>query len=148
VDVQAAAYMQDFEQLMRRGIAPPLHGRMGLKLLQVEPVTVLTMEMGEEVRGLAAGSVHGGMLATFADVSAAVSLWRSFDRASQIPITTDLHVRYFRQPRCGPLRAEATVVYRGTRVLSTECSITDAEDRLLARANATYMLAERPPGTR
>lgn len=147
MDAEAAAYIERFEQLMRDGVAPPLHERMGLKLVRVEPTTVLIMEMGEDVRGLAPGSVHGGMLATFADVAAAVSLWRSFDQDTQIPITTDLHVRYFRQPTRGPLSAEATVVYRGTRLLSTECSVSDDENRLLARANATYMLAARPPGT-
>jgi uncharacterized protein (TIGR00369 family) len=117
---------------------------MGLKLVQLGPKTVMTMELGDEVRGFAAGSVHGGMLATFADVASAVALWRSFDRDTEIPITTDLHMRYYRQPGSGPLTAEASVVHAGRRLLSTECSVTDAGGRLLARSTATYMLAPRP----
>jgi len=143
MDAEAAAYRERFDTLVRDGIAPPLHAYMGIKLVDLEPSAVLTMDLGDHVRGFAPGSVHGGMLATLADVAAAVSLWRSVDDTN-IPITTDMHMRYYRQPKRGPLRAEATLVYRGTRLLSTECSVTDADDRLLARSTATYMLAPRP----
>jgi uncharacterized protein (TIGR00369 family) len=147
MDADEAEYRKRFQYMMDVGISPPLHEVMGIKLVELTPSAVLTMELGDGVRGLAPGSVHGGMLATFADLTAAVSLWRSFDLQTEIPITTDLHMRYYRQPKSGPLRAEATVVYRGTRLLSTECSVTDAEDRLLARSTATYMVAARPAGT-
>ena len=55
-------------------------------------------------------------------------------------MTTDLHVRYYRQPQSGPLTAEATVVHRGRRLLSTECVVSDAQQRVLARSTATYMV--------
>jgi uncharacterized protein (TIGR00369 family) len=98
------------------------------------------MELSDDVRGAAEGSVHGGMLATFGDITSAVALWESFDAQKEITVTTDMHVRYYRQPRSGPLTAEATVVHRGRRLLSCECSITDAEQRVLARSTATYMI--------
>lgn len=86
---------------------------LGAVLIRVDPTTKMTMELGEEVRGFADGSVHGGMLATFADVTSAVALWRSFDRDTEIPTTTDMHMRYYRQPTAGPLTAEATLVHAG-----------------------------------
>lgn len=144
MDVDEAAYRASYDEHEATGRTPPLHHRMGLRLVQLNPTTVMTMELGEEVRGFAPGSVHGGILATFADIAAAVSLWRSFDPDSEIPITTDMHVRYYRQPAAGPLRAEATVVHAGRRLLSTECSVTDAGGRLLARSTATYMVSPRP----
>lgn len=119
----------------------PLHRRMGLGFARVDREgTVLTMGLGEEVRGAMPGSIHGGMLATFADVASAVALTGSYDPDTDIPVTTDLHVRYYRQPTAGPLTAEAHVVHRGRRLLGTECSITDAEQRVLARSTATYMI--------
>jgi uncharacterized protein (TIGR00369 family) len=122
----------------------PLMVRMGVRIVQVEPITILIMELGDEVRGHAVGTVHGGMLATFADVSCGTALEGLFDPQSEVPVTTDLHIRYFRQPHTGPLRCETTVAHRGRRILTSECSITDGQERLLARATATYMIV---PGT-
>jgi uncharacterized protein (TIGR00369 family) len=84
------------------------------------------------------GSVHGGVLATFADVAAATALWDSCDGVATIPVTTEMHLRYFRQPKAGPLTAEVQVVHQGSRLLSTECVITDAEGRVLVRATGTF----------
>jgi hypothetical protein len=64
-----------------------------------------------EVRGLAPASIHGGMLATFAD-----------------------------EPTGGPLRAEVHLVHRSPRLLSNACVITDSQERVLARTTASYML--------
>lgn len=120
--------------------AIPLHARMGLRLLDHGPHTLMTMELTDDVRGLAPGSVHGGMLATFADTASAVALDGAFVVPTEIPVTTDIHVRFYRQPSSGPLTAEANLVHRGRRLLSTECSITDAQRRVLARSTATYMI--------
>ena len=118
---------------------PPLHSLMGLRAVaRTDDSVTISMELSETVRGFGAGSIHGGMLATFADVASALTL--TYDRESVIPVTTDLHVRYYRQPRSGPLTAEARVVHRGRRLLGTECVVTDAEQRVLARTTATYML--------
>ena len=84
------------------------------------------------------------MLATFADVTAALALTRSLNNEQLIQVTTDMHIRYFRQPRGGPLTARATVVHRGRLILSAECVICDAEGRDLARATATYLLVQVP----
>lgn len=132
--------------MMPDGFAPPLHRRMRLQLKQLSPTTLLTMELSDDVRGLVPGTVHGGMLATFADVASAVSLWKYQDQELNVPATTDMHIRYYRQPKAGPLTAEVAVVHAGRNLLSTECVITDAEQRVLARSAATFMLVPRPKG--
>jgi uncharacterized protein (TIGR00369 family) len=127
----------------RRGT--PIHGRMGLTIVRADAeAAVLTMEVTDEVRGAAPGSVHGGLLATFADASCAIALRGSYDTGVHIPVTTDMHIRYYRQPQAGPLTATAQVVHRGRRLLSTESVIVDAHDRVLARSTATYMLVPFP----
>jgi len=118
----------------------PLHNMMGLKLAQLTPTVLLTMELSDAVQGPVEGTVHGGILATFADVASAAVLWNTYDVDVEQPVTTDMHIRYYRQPQCGPLTAEATVVHRGRRLLGSECLVTDAANRVLVRSTATYMI--------
>ena len=60
----------------------------------------------------------------------------------ELPASTDIHVRYFRQPREGPLRLKGTVVSRGSRTVAAECEIRDGQDRLIAKATGSYTLFE------
>ena len=135
-----AFYLALWHRMLDDGTTPRLHHQLGLEIVQLSPHVVLTMELSDDVRGLTPGSIHGGMLATFADVAGAVSMWDSFDKDAEVPVTTDLHVRYFRQPKGGPLRAEVHEVHRSRRLISNECVITDAQDRVLARTTASYMI--------
>jgi uncharacterized protein (TIGR00369 family) len=136
-----AEYRAFWEEHRLNGVEPPLHRALGIELGQLSPTTTtITMTMGDEWRGGAPGSIHGGILATFADIGQAISLWNAFDAGSQVPVTTDMHVRYYRQPHAGPLTAQSTVVHRGRRLLGTESVVTDAEARVLARSTATYMV--------
>ena len=128
---------------MRRHVR--LHDRMGLTVVALtDDSAVQTMELTEETAGAAPGTVHGGLLAALADATAALAVTRGLDNEKQIQVTTDMHIRYFRQPRSGPLTAHATLVHRGRHILSAECVISDAEERVLARATATYMVVPRP----
>jgi uncharacterized protein (TIGR00369 family) len=134
------AELAQFNELVR---GTPLHELMNLKCVEHGPRTVVTMELSDSVRGSAPGSVHGGMLATLADAASAWTLSGAYELGAEIPVTTDLHIRYYRQPHAGPLTAEANLVHRGRRLLSCECAVTDAENRVLARSTATYMLVPR-----
>lgn len=118
----------------------PLHAQMGLRILANGPRTVITMELTEAVRGYAQGSIHGGILASLADVASAIALEGTFDPDIEIPVTTDLHIRYYRQPHAGPITATAELVHKGRRILSCECLVEDARSRVLARSTATYMV--------
>ncbi len=116
----------------------PVHALLDLNLTRKDGDSVtMTMELSDALEGGGEGSIHGGILATFADAAAAVAI---DNNPGEVPVTTDLHVRYYRQPRSGPLTAEARLVHRGRRLLSTECVVTDPEQRVLARTTATYMI--------
>lgn len=121
-------------------IAAPIHHLMGLSITEHRPgdSAVVTMELNEAVRGSPEQPVHGGLLATLADVTSAWALSGSYSEGR--PVTTDMHIRYYRQPRSGPITAIATIVHTGRRLISVECSIRDAEDRVLTRSTATYMI--------
>lgn len=119
----------------------PVHRHLQLSVVwQEQGVAILSMPLAPDLEGLAAGGIHGGMLATLADAASGFCLEGLFDLGSEIPVTTDMHVRYYRQPHGGPLVAEAQVVNVGRRLLSCECSIVDAAERVLARSTATFMI--------
>jgi uncharacterized protein (TIGR00369 family) len=112
-----------------------------MSVVRVEPgLAILSMPLSEEVRGFFEGSIHGGMLATLADAASASCLDDAYDFNKHFPVTTDIHVRYYRQPKGGPLVAEARLVHGGRRLLSTDCTVVDADDRVLIRTTATFML--------
>jgi uncharacterized protein (TIGR00369 family) len=127
----------------RGALTIPLHGRMGLHILRRTDPTVVSMELTDEVRGAFAGTVHGGMLATLADVACALATSGHYDLECEVPATSDIHVRFYRQPRSGPIVAEARLVHGGRRAMTSECSIMDGDSRELARATATFMIVSR-----
>jgi uncharacterized protein (TIGR00369 family) len=142
-DAVAEGDWEGFTEAIRR---VPLHALMGLTVLEGgRERTVVTMDLSDGVRGPTEGTVHAGILATLADTASAFAL-RPYVASTEMPVTTDLHLRYYRQPHGGPLTAVANVVHRGHRLLGTECSITDAQQRVLARSTATYMVVPMPAG--
>jgi uncharacterized protein (TIGR00369 family) len=123
----------------------PVHKALNMSVVeQIPGRVVLSMPLSEEIRGFLEGTVHGGILATLADAACAVCLVGAYDFTNEFTVTTDMHVRYYRQPRGGPLRAEATMVHNGRTLLSSECAVFDAEDRVLIRTTATYARLSTP----
>ena len=118
----------------------PFHDWLGMRVVEHGPTTIIAMDLTDEVRGAVPGTIHGGVLATMADVASAMTVTGAFDIATERPVTTDMHVRYLRQPKSGPITATARLVHHGRRILSTECQIVDGEGRDLVRATATYMI--------
>lgn len=103
----------------------------------------LEIPLTDKLRG-AAMAVHGGVLSTLVDIacgSVAAGGTDLLDRGA-IPVTTDLHIRYFRQPNKGPLVVDAHARRRGKRLISVECTISDGDARELISATATYMVIE------
>src|SRR4051794_39866292 len=86
----------------------PVHRLMGLTLIRKDGSSLtMTMELSDAVEGAGAGPIHGGILAAFADAAAAAAI---DNEPGEVPVTTDMHVRYYRQPRAGPLTAEVRLV--------------------------------------
>jgi uncharacterized protein (TIGR00369 family) len=129
--------------LTNEALSIPLHARMGLTVLRRGTRSIVSMQLNDETRGAFEGTVRGGMLATLADVTCALTTWGNYDADGEVPVTTDIHVRFYRQPRSGPITAEAQLVHGGRRMLTSECSIVDGEGRELARATATFMIVAR-----
>ena len=73
----------------------PVHDRLQVSVVrQDEGLAVLSMPLTDDIRGYFEGSIHGGMLATFADIAYACCLEGCYDLTYQFTVTTDMHVRY------------------------------------------------------
>jgi uncharacterized protein (TIGR00369 family) len=85
------------------------------------------------------GTLHGGILCDIAD--AAMGMAFASTLAPEESFTTvELKINFFRPVWQTQLRAEGTVVQRGRTVGYVECSITDEENRLVAKAASTCMV--------
>jgi uncharacterized protein (TIGR00369 family) len=120
----------------------PFHEYAGMTIEVGSPATV-TVPLGDSIRG-AFNPLHGGIAASLADVACATALTSELGAGKGMPVTTDLHVRFYRQPKEGPVTARAEIVHRGSKMIGTECSITDGLGRLLARASVTFLLVPLP----
>ena len=85
------------------------------------------------------GTLHGGILCDIAD--AAMGLAFASTLAPEESLTTvELKINFFRPVWQARLRAEGTVVQRGQTMGYVECTITDEENRLVAKAASTCMV--------
>ena len=86
------------------------------------------------------GVVHGGAIASLADVSVALAiipLYPSGTKAS----TLELKINYFKAVQNENIKAESKIVYKGSRMGVGEVSITaENNNELLAKATVSYML--------
>lgn len=118
----------------------PLQSFLGLKVVQRGSPSRLEMPLTEEVRGVVA-PLHGGALATLIDVASGFAAATGIaDDGSQMPVSTDLTVRFLRQPKASPLVAQAEVVHGGRSAVLVDCVVTDGEGRQVGRGTGTYRI--------
>jgi uncharacterized protein (TIGR00369 family) len=145
--------MPDVEQVMATsqeraeasGFWPPLHRVLGLCIERdgsADSGSRVVLPLGDHARG-AVAPLHGGVLATLIDVACATAIDpSSYDPTTRLPVSLDLSVRYFRQPKSSPVVAEARVINQGSKLIHIECDVTDAEGRLLAHGGGSYMMVD------
>jgi uncharacterized protein (TIGR00369 family) len=85
------------------------------------------------------GTLHGGILCDIADAAMGIAFASTL--ATEESFTTvELKINFLRPVWQAQLRAEGTVVQRGGTVGYVECTITDEENRLVAKAASTCMV--------
>jgi len=89
------------------------------------------------------GNVNGGVLATIADMTAALALCTIFD--GLMPFATqDLHIRYL-EPAKGEVIGKAEVVRLSKRGAVLECRLM-CGDRMVAHCTAHFSIKPNLPG--
>lgn len=133
----------DIDNLERLLTSPPYHRWLGLRLVEAElDRVVIAMPYQDAFLADVDGTyVHGGLVATLADVAGDFAL---ISRLGYAVATIDLRVDYLRPAGRGQdLRAEATVMRCGRTVGVADVVVADGSDRQLAVARGVYSTA--PP---
>jgi uncharacterized protein (TIGR00369 family) len=84
------------------------------------------------------GTLHGGILCDIADAAMGMAFASTLAHDESFT-TIELKINFFRPVWKAQLKAEGIVVRRGNTIGYTECTITDEENRLVAKAASTCM---------
>jgi uncharacterized protein (TIGR00369 family) len=117
---------------------PPVAKLVGIRLVSAElGRTVFELDAGPQ-HANPMGTLHGGILCDVADAALGTA-WVSTLADDETFTTLELKINFLRPVWTGTLRAEGRVVHGGRTIGMTECDVTDADGRLVARATSTCM---------
>jgi uncharacterized protein (TIGR00369 family) len=117
---------------------PPFAELVGVEFLEAgEGRAVFALEAGPRHHN-PMGTVHGGILCDLADAALGVA-WATLLAADETFTTLELKINFLRPVFESRLTAVGTVVKRGRHIGMTECEVTDADGRLVAKASSTVM---------
>lgn len=85
------------------------------------------------------GTLHGGILCDIADAAMGMAFQSTLETGESFT-TVELKINFFRPVWQAQLRAEGTVVQRGRTMGYVECSVSDEQNRLVAKAASTCMV--------
>lgn len=122
-------------------VRAPVAELIGFKVIEMGDGRALaTLETGSH-HANPMGTLHGGILCDLAD--AAMGLAFASTLAAEESFTTvELKINFFRPVWKAQLKAEGKVMHRGKTVGYVECSITDENERLIAKANSTCLVLQ------
>ncbi|HJT37968.1 MAG TPA: PaaI family thioesterase [Actinomycetota bacterium] len=117
---------------------------MGLELVSLgEGTSEIRLKL--EPHHLNPGRIaHGGVIAGMLDVAAGLA-HRTKLGPDATHVTVQLHVNYLKAVGAGTITARGTSLQTGRRVGHAEATVFDDEDRMLARASATFLIVQ--PGS-
>lgn len=119
----------------------PFNKLVGIRVVRQHPDGVtIACPMTERLRN-SAGVMHGGVMATLADVAMGVGLASHFDGRRPVT-TTDMKINYLRPIQDGKLVARSHLLRIGKRLCVGRVDMFDARRQLAAVAIVTYMLLE------
>ena len=119
----------------------PFNKLIGIRIVRRHPDGVtLACPMGDHLRN-SAGVMHGGVLATVADVAVGVALSSHFGGRRPIT-TTEMKINYLRPVQDGKLLARSHLLRIGKHLCVGRVDMFDAQRKLAAVAIVTYILLE------
>lgn len=130
-------------ELRRPGQAVnPLFNFLGIRVESItEAEAVLQLPLRPEfIQG--AGVTAGGVLAALADEAMAHVTLANLS-PGESTATIEMNLRFLGPIREGVIRAIARVVKKGRKVVTVEAEVRDENDRVLARAGASFIVLEK-----
>lgn len=120
------------------------HGWAGIRLVRAAPGEVEVALDAEAHHQNLLGIVHGGMMATVADTAMGLAMRTKLEPGTT-QVTGTLHITYLRPGRAGTITGLGRVVKSGHTMGAAEADIRDERGRLLARAEATFIVVRGRP---
>ena len=117
----------------------PLAKHLGIRLDSAQDDrAVLVMPFREELATMG-DVVHGGAIASLADTAAMAAAWADDEVPEALSgSTVSITVDYIAPAKGSDLTAEAKVVRRGKRLSFIDIDVRDADEKIVAKALATY----------
>ncbi len=126
------------------GSAVPVGKLIGFRPTSIEPGTaVFQLEAGPQ-HANPMGTLHGGVLCDVADAAMGTAYASTLGEGESFT-TLELKINFLRPFWTGLLVATGRVVKAGRTIGLTECDVTDAQGRLVARAMSTCMTLRDEP---
>jgi uncharacterized protein (TIGR00369 family) len=133
-------------EFLRRIIAgeieqPPIAATLAFALVDVAVGSATIVAQPSEFGYNAVGTVHGGVIATWADTAIGYAVQSHLPAGSSIT-TLDLQVRYLRaiHVETGPVTITAVTDHSGRRTGTARATVVDSSGRLLATATSTCLV--------
>ena len=123
------------------GVSGGFAERLGIEVERADDGAARIRFEAREEHLNAAGTLHGGVLATLVDTAMGTAV-RSASDDGDVPATSQLTVTYLRPGKPGPLEVTARVRTKGEHLTVCEADV-DQDGRSLAHAVATFALLHR-----
>jgi len=121
-----------------RSLLPPVATLLGFTLTAIQPGQAVIELEATTQHANPMGTLHGGVLCDIADAAMGMA-YASTLAAGETFTTLELKINFLRPFWTGKLFAEAAMVKDGRTIGLVECNVTDAQQRLVARAASTCM---------
>jgi uncharacterized protein (TIGR00369 family) len=118
---------------------PPIAQTVGFTMVSaVTGRAVIRLEADPARHGNPMGTIHGGVLCDIADAAMGMAYASTLGDDESFT-TLELKINFLRPVWHATLEAEAVIVHRGRTVGLVECTVTDAQRRIVARASSTCL---------
>ena len=127
------------QQIYRGTLSPPPVAKLiGFTLTAIQPGQAVIEFEASAQHANPMGTLHGGILCDIADAAMGMA-YASTLAEGETFTTLELKINFLRPFWTGKLVAEAQMVKEGRTIGLVECSVTDTQQRLVARAASTCM---------
>src|SRR6266851_5824006 len=117
---------------------PPIGALIGFRLVSIETGRAQFVLDADARHANPMGTLHGGVLCDIADAAMGMAYASTLEEGETFT-TLELKINFLRPFWTGKLFAEACMVKDGRTIGLVECNVTDAQQRLVARAASTCM---------
>ena len=104
--------------------------------------TVLEMPITQHTAGGARGGVHGGVLASLADIGVVAAVLSTCRVGEQMQGTSELNISYLRPAVGSNVRVESTVIKKGRALAVGDVDLFSDQGKLIAKARVTYSISQ------